>query len=71
MTKYEVRDGRPVLVREPTLDFIDDHEGKPAGINKFIGRRPFAAFGNYDGDFQMLEWVMAGTSRFRAPGGYP
>jgi phosphoserine phosphatase len=59
VTKYEVRDGRPVLVREPKLDFIDDHEGKPVGINKFIGHRPIAAFGNSDGDFQMLEWVTA------------
>ncbi len=64
-TKYEVRDGRPVLVREPRLDFINDHEGKPVGINKFIGRRPIAAFGNSDGDLQMLEWVTAGAgSRF-------
>lgn len=61
VTKYEVRDGRPVLVREPKLDFIDDHEGKPVGINKFIGRRPIAAFGNSDGDLPMLEWVTAGT----------
>jgi len=61
VTKLEVRDGRPVLVRESKLDFIDDHEGKPVGINKLIGRRPIAAFGNSDGDFQMLEWVTAGT----------
>jgi len=61
VTKFEVREGRPVLVREPKLDFFDDHEGKPVGINKFIGRRPIAAFGNSDGDFQMLEWVTAGT----------
>jgi len=61
LTKFEVRNGRPVLVREPKLDFIDDKEGKPVGINKFIGRRPIAAFGNSDGDFQMLEWVTAGT----------
>jgi phosphoserine phosphatase len=60
VTKFEVREGRPVLVREPKLDFINDHEGKPVAINKFIGRRPIAAFGNSDGDFQMLEWVTAG-----------
>jgi phosphoserine phosphatase len=60
VTKFEVREGRPVLVREPKMDFIDDHEGKPVGINKFLGRRPIAAFGNSDGDFQMLEWVTAG-----------
>jgi len=60
VTRYEVRDGRPVLVREPKLDFIDDREGKPVGIHKFLGRRPIAAFGNSDGDFAMLEWVTSG-----------
>jgi phosphoserine phosphatase len=60
-TRFEVRDGRPVLVRESKLEFINDHEGKPVGINKFIGRCPIAAFGNSDGDLQMLEWVTAGT----------
>ena len=59
-TKYEVRDGTPVLVRLPEIDFIDDKEGKPVGINRHIGRRPIAAFGNSDGDFQMLEWTTAG-----------
>lgn len=61
VTRYEVRNGIPVLVRQPQLEFIDDKEGKPVAINKFIGRRPIAAFGNSDGDFQMLEWVTAGT----------
>ena len=61
ITKYEIRDGKPVLVREAKMDFIDDNVGKPVGINKFIGRRPVAAFGNSDGDFQMLEWVTGGT----------
>jgi len=61
VTKFEIRDGRPVLVREPKLDFINDKEGKPVGINKFIGRRPIAAFGNSDGDLAMLEWVTGGT----------
>ena len=61
VTKFEPQGGRPVLVREAKLDFIDDNDGKPVGINKFIGRRPIAAFGNSDGDFQMLEWVTAGT----------
>jgi len=61
VTRYAVRNGVPVLVREPRLEFIDDKEGKPVAINKFIGRRPIAAFGNSDGDFQMLEWVTAGT----------
>jgi phosphoserine phosphatase len=60
-TKYEVRDGKPVLARLPELNFIDDKEGKPIGINQHIGRRPIAAFGNSDGDFQMLEWTTAGT----------
>jgi len=59
-TKYEVRDGVPVIVRLPQLEFIDDKDGKPVGINKFIGRRPIAAFGNSDGDFQMLEWTTSG-----------
>ena len=59
-TKYEVRDGKPVLVRLPEIDFIDDKAGKPVGINQHIGRRPIAAFGNSDGDFQMLEWTTAG-----------
>ena len=60
-TKYELRDGKPVIVREPKLDFIDDKAGKPLAINKFIGRRPIAAFGNSDGDFEMLEWTTAGA----------
>jgi phosphoserine phosphatase len=59
-TVYEVRDGVPVLVRQPKIDFIDDKEGKPVGIHSHIGRRPIAAFGNSDGDFQMLEWTTAG-----------
>ncbi len=59
-TKYELRDGRPAIVRLPAVDFIDDKAGKPVGIHKFIGRRPIAAFGNSDGDFEMLEWVTSG-----------
>jgi phosphoserine phosphatase len=59
-TRYEVRDGKPVIVRLPEIDFIDDKAGKPVGIHKFIGRRPIAAFGNSDGDFEMLEYVTAG-----------
>jgi hypothetical protein len=59
-TKYEVRNGKPVIVRLPEIDFIDDKAGKPVGIHKFIGRRPIAAFGNSDGDFEMLEWTTAG-----------
>jgi hypothetical protein len=59
-TKYEIRDGKPVLVRLPEINFIDDKTGKPVGINSHIGRRPIAAFGNSDGDQQMLEWTQAG-----------
>jgi phosphoserine phosphatase len=59
-TKYEVRDGQPMIVRLPELNFIDDKEGKPVGILQHIGRRPLMAFGNSDGDFQMLEWTTAG-----------
>ena len=60
-TKYEVRDGKPVLVRLPELNFIDDKEGKPVGIQQHLGRRPTMAFGNSDGDFQMLEWTTSGS----------
>ncbi len=59
-TEYEIRDGKPVLMRLPEIDFIDDKEGKPVGIHRFIGRRPIAAFGNSDGDLQMLQWTAAG-----------
>jgi hypothetical protein len=59
-TKFEMRDGKPVLVRLPELDFIDDKDGKPISINSHIGRRPIAAFGNSDGDLQMLQWTTAG-----------
>ena len=59
-TKYEMRNGKPVLVRLPAIDFIDDKTGKPVGINSHIGRRPIVAFGNSDGDRQMLEWTQAG-----------
>jgi len=60
-TKYEMRDGKPVLMRLPEMNFIDDKTGKPVGINSHIGRRPIAAFGNSDGDQQMLEWTQAGS----------
>ena len=58
--KLEARGGRPVLIKTPEVDLIDDKEGKPAGIHSRIGRRPIAAFGNSDGDLQMLQWAMAG-----------
>ncbi len=60
-TKYEIRDGKPVLVRLPEINFIDDKDGKPIAINQNIGRRPIAAFGNSDGDLQMLQWTTAGA----------
>jgi phosphoglycolate phosphatase-like HAD superfamily hydrolase len=60
VTELDTRDGKPVLVRKPKMNFIDDGEGKPVGINQHIGRRPIAAFGNSDGDFQMLDWVTSG-----------
>jgi hypothetical protein len=59
-TKFEMRAGKPVLVRLPELNFIDDKEGKPVGIQSHIGRRPIAAFGNSDGDLPMLQWTAAG-----------
>ena len=58
---FEMRADGPVLVRLPELDFIDDKAGKPVGIHKFIGRRPIVAFGNSDGDLQMLQWTAAGA----------
>jgi hypothetical protein len=61
-TKYEIRNGQPVLVRLPAINFINDKAGKPVGINSHIGRRPIAAFGNSDGDRQMLEWTQASGS---------
>jgi hypothetical protein len=58
--KFEWRDGRPALVKLPEVHFVDDKAGKPVGIQQHIGRRPVMAFGNSDGDFQMLEWTTAG-----------
>ena len=58
--KYELRDGRPVLLRLPDINFVVDGPGKPVGIQMHIGRRPIAAFGNSDGDLQMLQWAAAG-----------
>jgi phosphoglycolate phosphatase-like HAD superfamily hydrolase len=54
-------DGRPVLMKEARVEFVDDGPGKPVGINRFIGRRPIFAFGNSDGDHQMLQWTAAGN----------
>lgn len=60
-TQFEMRDGKPILMRLPELGFIDDGPGKPVGINLHIGRRPIFAFGNSDGDLQMLQWTAAGN----------
>ena len=60
-TKFEMRDGKPALVRLPEINFIDDKDGKPVGIQQHIGRRPIAAFGNSDGDQQMLQYTAAGS----------
>ena len=60
-TKFEMIGGQPALLRLPELNFIDDGPGKPVGINQSIGRRPIAAFGNSDGDLQMLQWTAAGS----------
>ena len=63
-TKFQMRDGRPELFRLPEVNFIDDGPGKPVGINEFIGRRPILAFGNSDGDLEMLQWAtMSGGAR--------
>jgi hypothetical protein len=58
--RFELREGVPALVRLPEVDFIDDKAGKPVGIQRHIGRRPIAAFGNSDGDLQMMQWTAAG-----------
>jgi phosphoserine phosphatase len=60
VVKYDLRDGKPVLMKEAKVEFIDDGPGKPVGINRFIGRRPIMAFGNSDGDYEMLRWATAG-----------
>ena len=62
-SRYAVVDGRPVIVKDPGLAFIDDKEGKPIGIDQKIGRRPVLVAGNSDGDFAMLEWATAGDGR--------
>ena len=59
-TRFEMRDGIPSLFRLPEVNFIDDKAGKPVGINEHIGRRPIAAFGNSDGDLEMLQWTTLG-----------
>jgi len=63
VTEFQMRDGKPVLMRTPKLDYNDDGPGKPVSINKFIGRQPIFAFGNSDGDLQMLQWTAAGSGK--------
>jgi hypothetical protein len=64
-TQFEIRRGIPILLRLPEMNFVDDGPGKPVGINQHIGRRPIAAFGNSDGDLQMLQWAtMSSGARF-------
>jgi hypothetical protein len=64
-TRFEMRDSTPILFRLPEINFIDDKAGKPIGINAHIGRRPIAAFGNSDGDLEMLQWATLGASGAR------
>jgi phosphoserine phosphatase len=59
--KFEMRPTGPVLLKEAKVDFVDDGPGKPVGIQRHIGRRPILAFGNSDGDLQMLQWTAAGA----------
>jgi phosphoglycolate phosphatase-like HAD superfamily hydrolase len=61
--QFKVEKDGPVLIRLPTIDLVDDGPGKPVGINSHIGRRPIAAFGNSDGDFQMLQWTTGARGR--------
>ena len=61
--RFEMRPAGPVLVKEAKVSLIDDGPGKPVGINRHIGRRPILAFGNSDGDLQMLQWTAAGSGR--------
>ena len=62
-TRYEVSDGKPVITRTPKMHFLNDKDTKPVSIERFIGQRPILAFGNSDGDFQMLEWTTAGEGK--------
>jgi phosphoglycolate phosphatase-like HAD superfamily hydrolase len=63
LTEFALRDDVPVLVRRPEMDFLDDKEGKPVAINKFVGRQPIFAAGNSDGDLQMLQWTTGTEGR--------
>ncbi len=63
-TEFVIEDGAPKLIRLPEMDFINDKEGKPVGINRFIGRRPVFCAGNSDGDLQMMQWTASGATKF-------
>ena len=63
VTEFQIKDGKPVLVRQPKINFIDDKAGKPVGIYQHIGQRPILAFGNSDGDLQMVQYTTAGKGR--------
>jgi len=63
VSEFQIKDGKPVLVRMPKIDFINDKAGKPVGIYEHIGRRPILAFGNSDSDMQMIEYTTAGAGR--------
>jgi phosphoglycolate phosphatase-like HAD superfamily hydrolase len=60
--RFELRDGKPVLLKEAGIELVDDKAGKPVGIHRFIGRQPIACFGNSDGDLEMLQWTTIGQS---------
>jgi hypothetical protein len=60
VTEFQIKNGKPVLVRQPKINFVNDKAGKPVGIYQHIGRRPILAFGNSDGDMQMIQYTMAG-----------
>jgi hypothetical protein len=67
VVKYELQNDLPVLMKEPKVEFVDDGPGKPIGINRFIGRHPIMAFGNSDGDYEMLRYTTATSTKRPAP----
>jgi hypothetical protein len=62
-SEFEIKDGVPEIIKMPGMEFFNDKENKPLAINKFIGRRPVAAFGNSDGDLAMLQWTAGGEGK--------
>jgi phosphoglycolate phosphatase-like HAD superfamily hydrolase len=71
VVKYELKNDQPVLMKQPKVEFVDDGPGKPIGINRFIGRHPVMAFGNSDGDYEMLRWTTAIESSSPSEPGRP